>query len=374
MPTVPIANTLTSSRVARRVLGSAFVEAAMHPHGIDRYMELVDPLWSLTDVRAAVTAVERKTADSVTLTLRPNANWKGFSAGQFVRLSVEIGGIRQTRCYSPADSQFRRDGQIELTVKVDPNGLVSRHLRDHAKPGTIVHLSQAQGEFTLPLPHPRRILLISGGSGITPVMSMLRTLTDKAFNGRITFLHYANGADDLIYRDELDALAAKYPSVRIVRAYTNDYAGADLTGFFGREHLLAAEPNYAEAETFLCGPLPLMNSVRAFWEAEGLEEQLHLEQFTAPVRTAVSDEAEGDVTFAATGTTVPNSGRTLLEQAEDAGLRPEYGCRMGICFSCTKRKDTGTTRNVLTGDLCSDSDKDVQICVVAPVGDVSIQL
>lgn len=367
------ANVLTSSRLGRRVLGSGLLDTITSPHGIDRYIELIDPLWSLTDVRAQVTDVHLKTTDSVTLILRPNANWKGFTAGQFVRLSVEIDGVWRTRCYSPADSQFRRDGKIELTIKVDPNGLVSTYLRTSARPGMVVRLSQATGDFILPLPHPRRILLISGGSGITPVMSMLRTLCDKAFNGKITFLHYSNTADDLIYREELDALAAKYESLKIVRAYTNAEDG-DLAGFFGREHLLAADPHYADAETFVCGPLPLMDSVRGMWEAEGISSKLHVEQFTAPVRTAPTDDADGEISFTTSETTVANTGRTLLEQAEDAGLTPEYGCRMGICFSCTKTKTSGITRNVMSGALCAETDKDVQICITAPVGDVSIDL
>ncbi|WP_237707823.1 ferredoxin reductase [Hoyosella subflava] len=245
---------ITSSRFARSVLSSKAMAVATTPHGIDRFVELLDPLWSSTDVRAAVTAVEHTTPDSVTLTLRPNTNWRGFTAGQFVRLSVVVDGVRRTRCYSPANSQFRGDGQIELTVKVDPNGLVSQHLRDNARPGTVVHLSQALGEFTLPLPHPRRILLISGGSGITPVMSMLRTLCDKAYNGRITFLHYANAADDLIYRAELDALQATYPSVRIVRAFTDNPESGQLSGFFSRQHLLAADPHYARLRPSSAAP------------------------------------------------------------------------------------------------------------------------
>ncbi|MFE7720368.1 ferredoxin reductase [Nocardia rhizosphaerihabitans] len=365
---------LTSSRLARRVLSSSLVKAATTPHGIDRYVEMIDPLWSGTEVRAEVVEVCNKTPDSITLTLRPNQNWKGFRAGQFVRLSVEIDGIRRTRCYSPANSQFRRDGHLELTMKVDPNGLVSPFLQANAKPGLVVQLSQAQGEFFLPLPHPRSILLISGGSGITPVMSMLRTLTEKAYIGKITFLHYAFTEDDVIYRAELDAIKAKYEGVRIIRAYTAQQTGGELHGFFSKEHLVAADRHYAEAETYLCGPMPLMDSVREIYEAEGLSDKLHLEQFAAPIRSVSTDDAEGSLAFSTTGTSVENNGRTILEQAEAAGLNPEYGCRIGICFSCVRTKDSGTTRHVLTGDLCSDNDINIKLCVNAPVGDVSIAL
>lgn len=373
MHIVPIANTLTSSRIARRVLSSSLVAAATTPHGVDRYIEMIDPLWSGTEIRAEVTDVVRKTSDSVTLTLRPNTNWKGFRAGQFVRLSVEIDGIRRTRCYSPANSEFRRDGKIELTIKVDPNGLVSPYLQANAKPGMTVQLSAAQGEFYLPLPHPRSILLISGGSGITPVMSMLRTLTERAYIGKVTFLHYSFTEDDVIYRKEIAEIEAKYEGVRIIRAYT-DAANGDLQGYFSKEHLVAADRHYAEAETYLCGPQPLMNAVREIFDAEGLSDKLHLEQFAAPVRTVSTDEAEGSLLFSTTGTSVENNGQTILEQAEGAGLNPDYGCRIGICFSCVRKKDFGTTRNVLTGETCSDADANVKLCISAPVGEVSIDL
>jgi ferredoxin-NADP reductase len=368
-----IAQRLTSSAIARRVLNSSFAAALTTPHGVDRYVEMIDPLWSSTEIRAEVTEVERKTADSVTLTLRPNNLFNGFKAGQFVKLSVEIDGIRRTRCYSPANSQFRRDGQIELTIKVDPNGLVSPWLLANAKPGMIVQVSQAQGEFFIPLPHPRSILLISGGSGITPVMSMLRTLTERAYIGKVTFLHYSFTEDDVIYRKEIAEIEEKYEGIRIIRAYTNADNG-DLQGFFSREHLVAADKHFAEAETFLCGPMPLMDGVRAVFEAEGISDRLHLEQFAAPTRTVATDEATGTLSFGASEVEVENNGQTILEQAEAAGLTPDYGCRIGICNTCVFKKDSGTTRNVLTGELDSDEDVNIKTCISAPCGDVSIAL
>ena len=151
------------------------LDALATPHGIDRYLELVAPTWSSTEVRGRVVDVRHGTPDSVTLTIRPNGNWAGFTAGQFTQLTVEIDGVRHTRCYSMATSE-REAGAFELTVKAHPQGTVSRHLKDHAAVGLVVGLAPAAGEFTLPAVRPDRLLLMSGGSGITPVMAMLRTL------------------------------------------------------------------------------------------------------------------------------------------------------------------------------------------------------
>jgi ferredoxin-NADP reductase len=244
----------------------------------------------------------------------------------------------------------------------------------HAHAGMVVHLGVAQGEFTLPHTRPTRLIAISGGSGITPVLSMLRTLCDEGYTGPVTFLHYGYTARDISYRDELRALAAAHPNVNLVLAHTDEGAGGDLNGFFDRDHLTAAAPWHADAETFLCGPPGLMRAVRAEFEALGLTDRLHTEEFAPAPLTVVDGEVSGAVSFAASGVRADNTGATLLEQAEAAGLTPEYGCRMGICFSCTTVKTSGCTRNLKTGELSSDPDVEVQLCISVPVGDVALDL
>ncbi|WP_431924897.1 ferredoxin reductase [Amycolatopsis tucumanensis] len=343
---------------------AAIAEALLTPHGIDRYLELVDPMLVRREIRGEVTAVEHQTPDTVTLTLKPSSAWRGFQAGQYVRVSVDIDGVRRTRCYSPAGSQHR-DGRLELTIKAQ--GLVSQHLY-RARPGWVLGLSQADGTFTLPEPRPEKLLLISGGSGITPLMSMLRTLADEGHQGEVVFLHYANTPDDVLYAREL---ARQAPNVRVVLACTHA-AGGELSGFFSREHLVEAAPWYAGALTYLCGPAPLMDSVRAVYDSEQLSEQLITEEFTPPELVIDESAAEGTVRFAHSGVEFPNSGRPLLEQAEEAGLRPEHGCRMGICFSCTKVKARGRVRNAKSGEVSGEENEEIQLCISVPAGDVEI--
>ncbi|MDE0854173.1 MAG: ferredoxin reductase [Nevskia sp.] len=358
----------------RRVLGSRVVATLATPHGVDRYLELFDPTWSLNEVRAEITAVRRQTADSVTLSLRPNGNWQGFRAGQFVRLTVEIDGVRRTRCYSPANSIHAGDGLIELTAKAHAQGFVSKFLREQARPGMIVTLSQAEGGFALPEQRPERVLLISGGSGITPVMAMLRTLCDEGHGGRITFLHYCKAAQDLIYADELAAIAERHPNVQVLRAFADAEQCGELQGLFHREQLAAAVPDYAEAETFLCGPPGMMNVVQQLWAEDGIAGRLHLERFSAAPISVDSSGAEGEVRFARSERLAANNGASLLDQAEAAGLRPESGCRMGICHACTCRKLSGQVRDLRTGQLSESGDEDIQICVSVPVGTVTLDL
>ncbi|ARR80615.1 ferredoxin reductase [Mycobacterium intracellulare] len=346
----------------QRVLGSELLDLLTGPHGVDRYTELVAPTWTLGEARAKVTDVRRTTPRSVTLTLAPNDTFlatNSVRAGQYVNLTVEIDGRRHTRCYSPANAEGT--ATLELTIGRHEGGLVSNHLYEHARPGMVVGLAGVGGDFTLPGPRPRRILFVSGGSGITPVMAMLRTLVAQGHRGEIAFVHYARTPAEACYRDELAALS----SVRVLHGYTRA-DGGDLAGRFGPEHLAAAMPS--PDAVFVCGPTALVESVREHCDT------VYTESFVPPTFETPANPSGGRVTFSDSGVDVVDDGRPLLEQAESAGLSPQNGCRMGICHTCTRRKTAGTVRNLVTGAVSTAPDEDVQICVSVPVGDVDVSL
>jgi ferredoxin len=161
--------------------------------------------------------------------------------------------------------------------------------------------------------------------------------------------------------------------VRLVHAYTRE-AGGTLFGHLCRDHLDAVAPDLDGAETYACGPPGLIESVRRIWAEDGIEELLHVESFLPPSPALASDRAEGSVSFAQSGERISNNGRSLLEQAEQAGLSPQFGCRMGICHTCTCRKTAGTVRNLVSGEVSSAEEEDIQICVSVPVGDVELDL
>ena len=367
--------TQTLTRRGRR---SALLDLLTGPHGVDRFTELVDPTWTRGDARARIVAVRRNTPRSVTLTLEPNRAFTGFRAGQHINLSVEIDGRRRTRPYSPANSET--DRRIELTVGHHDGGLVSTFLVERARTGMVVGLDSVGGDFTLPAQIPAgpaqipagqqdRILLISGGSGITPVMSMLRTLRARRHTAQIAFVHYARSEQEACYRDELAEIERAMPNVTVLHGYSRTPAGSDLQGRFGSEHLLAALPD--PDHVFVCGPPTLVEAVRELCPGA------RAESFVPPDFSGLGIPAEssgGRVVFADSAIEVVDDGRPLLDQAEAAGLAPESGCRMGICFSCTRRKTSGAVRNVITGAVSSAEEEDVQICVSAPVGDVDLAL
>ena len=360
-----------TQKLANRVLSSSLVDLLTGPHGVDRYTELVTPTWSVGDARAKVVSVRRQTPRSVTLQLAPNRAFHGFKAGQHINLTVEIDGRRRTRCYSPASGEGA--SLIELTIGLHNGGLVSTYLHRHARPGMVLGLDSVGGDIMLPQNRPRKILFVSGGSGITPVMSMLRTLKAEGFAGDIAFVHYARSADEACYRDELAGMAG----VRVLHGFTRSAATGDLRGHFDAHHLAAAMP--APDGVYVCGPPSLADAVRKHC-ANVSAETFVPPVFEVPPQVHVDGRSNkprssgGRISFSDSRLDRTDDGRPLLEQAESAGLTPESGCRMGICHSCTRRKTRGAVKNLITGAVSTSDEEDVQICVSVPVGDVELAL
>lgn len=354
---------------------SSIVEATLSPHPVDRYLELIDPMLTWRELRAQVIRVEHPTARTVRLTLAPTRQWNGHRAGQYVQLSTVIDGVRHTRCFSPANASAGPSGTVELTITRHTDGQVSKHLCASARVGDVYGLSQAAGAFTLPPEGPVAPVLISGGSGITPVLAMLRTLVKQRYPQRITFVHYARSPADLAYRTELTALAAVNQNIDLRVFATRATDSTDLGGHFTAAHLDGIDA-HDESDVYVCGPPPLMDAVSDHYETRHPTARVHREAFTLAVpATPDPDQPVGrELSFTTSGTRATNDGRVILDQAESAGLTPASGCRMGICFSCTAIKKSGCTRNVLTGETNTEADTQIQLCINAPVGDVEIEV
>ncbi|WP_435771227.1 flavin reductase family protein [Nocardioides sp. SYSU DS0651] len=369
-----------------RLLRSRLAAALTTPHGVDRYLERFNPMWAAHEVRARVVSVRRETAGVATapvatLTLQPTSTWRGHRAGQHVLVGVELPGTarRLTRAFSISSAASGPGEQITLTIRAHDEGQVSKYLVNHAEPGQILHLSQAQGDFTLvespATPTNSHLLFITGGSGITPAMSMLRTLLRDGYDGhagrKVTFLHFAQSPQDQIFADELAAVAAADNGVDVHLRYADQ--------LFSEFELRRLVPDYRDTDTWLCGPAGLVELVTAAYTGPdgAVSDRLRMEFFkpaVARASAAAPESVDAEISFTRSGRTAAGTGASLLEQAEDLGLQPEFGCRMGICFSCTRTKTAGTVRNLLTGEESSLPDEEIRICVTAAAGDCHIDL
>jgi ferredoxin-NADP reductase len=344
-------------------------EAMASPRDPADYLDMFHPLRRGADLRARVVEIRPETADAVTVVLRPGAAWRGHRPGQYVRIGLDVDGVRLWRSYSltsAPEAAGSPGGLLSITAKAVPDGLVSLHLAQELRPGQLVHLDQALGDFVLPDPAPAKTLFITGGSGITPVMGMLRAGLDRLHD--VVLVHSESSAEDVIFGDELRSLSQQ-GRLRLVEQHTDTHGRLDAA------ELVSLVPDVAERETWACGPAGLLDAVEKKWADLGLTDRLHTERF----RTALVEPGEGGtVRYGASGPTVDVDGATsLLDAGEQAGVLMPSGCRMGICFSCVLPLREGTVRDLRSGDLTSAVPGDgvlVQTCVSAAAGACDIDL
>jgi stearoyl-CoA 9-desaturase NADPH oxidoreductase len=323
------------------------------------YLDLIDPLRSGADLRGRIEAVLPETRDAATIVIRPGRGWTGHIPGQYIRIGIDVDGVRQWRAYSLTSDLTRTDGCIAITVKAIPGGKVSNHLVHRTTPGTIVQLDQAAGEFVLPAERPTKALFVTAGSGITPVMGMLRNhpeLTD------VVLVHSAPTADDVVFGADLRDMADE-GRLRLIERHT------DVDGMLDAAGIASLVPDLADRATWACGPVGMLEALEAHWETAGLADRLYTERFRP--RVLVTGEG-GTVSFAKSGTTLEADGATpILDAAEDAGLLMPSGCRMGICYGCVLPLREGAVRDLRNGEITTAAPGDgvlIQTCVSAAAG------
>lgn len=334
----------------------------------DDYLTLLNPLWSSRELRGRVEKVVRETDDAATLVIRPGWGWRyTHRPGQFVGIGVQVGGKYHWRSYSVSSPPKRHGRTLAITVRAMPEGFLSDHLVNGLEPGTIVRLATPSGDFVLPDPPPAKSLFLVGGSGITPVMSMLRTL-DRRDTMSDVVLHYSSTTPErMIFRDELDALHAKHPTLAVHQRFT------DTEGILDLATLDDVVPDWRRREVWACGPAPMLDAVEQHWEDADLADRLHLERFSLQV---TGDGGEGgEVRFQNSDRAVEVDGATtVLEAGEQAGVGMPYGCRVGICHTCTVTKISGTVRDLRNGAEFDQPNEQVQTCVTVPVGPCVLDL
>jgi len=337
------------------------------------YLDMLSPLRSGADLRGRIMSVEPETADAATIVIRPGADWAGHVPGQYVRIGIDVDGVRQWRAYSLTHGP-RADGHISITVKAVPEGKVSNHLVRRAQPGTLVHLEQAAGEFVLPT-DGGKLLFVTAGSGITPVVGMLRNLFPVSDSGAvrlsrsagydITVVHVAPSEPDSIFIANLRELD-EAGLINLVARYD------DVHGVLDVADLATLVPEFQERTTFACGPPGLLDALETHHGEHGIP--LLTEQF----KVATVEAGEGGTVTFTNGVTVDADGATpILDAGEAAGVLMPSGCRMGICYGCVLPLRQGAVRDLRSGDVTTAAPGDgvlIQTCVSAAAGTCDIDL
>jgi ferredoxin-NADP reductase len=336
----------------------------------DDYLELINPLWSTQELRGRVERVERETDDAATIVIKPGWKWGGHKPGQYLRIGVVVDGIHHWRAYSLTSDPERPDGCISITPKLVDKGKVSPWLVRKARDGGIVRLGGVEGTFVLPDDLPERFLFVSAGSGVTPIMSMLRALARRDALNDVVLLHSARTADDVIFGAELRALSEEHAGFRLHEHLTSE-----------RERMRPSDldelcADWRDREAFISGPGELLDALDAHWNELGDCNRLHMERFQPIIGSGDADHGDGGtIKLASSDVEATSDGTTpILVAAEEAGATLPYGCRMGICHTCVGRLCSGKVRDLRTGKVSGSSGEMVRTCVNAPEGPVEIEL
>ncbi|MGV0837541.1 ferredoxin reductase [Mycolicibacterium thermoresistibile] len=347
-----------------------FAERITTPLLPDDYLHLINPLWSARELRGRVLEVRRETEDSATLVIKPGWGFSfDYQPGQYIGIGLPVDGRWRWRSYSltsPAVTSRRGGRTITITVKAMPEGFLSTHLVEGVLPGTIVRLAAPQGNFVMPDPAPARVLFLTAGSGITPIMSMLRTLARRDQITDIVHIHSVPTQSDAVFTDELADLQRRHPSYEFRLRTTRTEGRLDLS------RLDDEVGDWRGRQTWACGPEGLLTEAERLWQAAGVTDRLHLERFAL---TRVADpEGGGTVEFARSGKSMTvDAATSLMDAGEQAGVQMPFGCRMGICQSCVVDLVDGHVRDLRTGEVHEPGHR-VQTCVTAASGDCVVDI
>ena len=325
---------------------------------VDFMLAKVNPLWTLRRSMARIENIEPIADGMIKLTLTPNNKFTAFKPGQFVMLTVRIDGIQHQRAYSLVDSPNGK----QLILGIKKQGLVSSYLADNAMVGDVIEITPAMGEFLLK-DTLQPILLIAAGSGITPMLSLAKQALERS-KLSVTLIYYSR---DPAFKAELEQLATQHAHFNLHIMVDS----SDKPAFFDEEVLdqLCVDAKYRQ--TYVCAAPSLMKATRQIWKKRGWSEQLTQESFL-PV--TVSDDAQAvPVNFRRSMQQFEARGN-LLASAEAAGLKPSFGCRMGICNTCVCTKVSGAVRNQLTGEINDQNNVQIKLCVSEAVTPVDIDL
>jgi ferredoxin-NADP reductase len=331
------------------------------------------------------------------LRIRPGHGWTAHRPGQFTTLGVDVDGVRHHRSYTitslpeaPARSSLPElpARYIEVTVQAHRGGLVSEHLVHDAKVGDVVTLDGPSGGFTLPDRLDDPILFLSGGSGLTPIMAMLRHLVTRSMSGNgvppihpdVRVIHFVRRPEDLLFGGELAALGAAMPWLDVDVVTTRDERGRRV----GEVHLCRGRldvlcPDWRTRDTMACGPTELLVEAESLWAAAGCSPRLRVESFgvhpsAAHLGGGADASSRVSARFSRSGRSAEAAAdRPLLVVAEDAGALPAAGCRMGLCHTCTTELTDGAVVDLRDGRR-SEARRHVQLCVSAALTDVTLEL
>lgn len=351
------------------------------PAVFDFWARHLNATWSWSQTLARVVERRVEAQGFVTLVLKPNRRWQGFRPGQHVNVGAEIDGRRITRSYSLSDAP-RADGCIAITVKQVEDGKLSTHLCQHARVGDVLSLGDAFGDMTLPAQPTGRWVFLAAGSGITPFLSMTRALAEQGMPVDLTLVVWARNRAELCAADELHALSQRHPRFQFKAVLTREAAlqPGESQGRISAETLaalLGPLADLGQTEVRACGPGGFVATARTLLapQAHGFQAEAFTPWTATPTEPNDAPAHTVQVTLRRSGRTLTlDNQQALLPALEAQGLSLPSGCRMGICRTCVCTKHEGTAQDMHTGELDTETESALRLCVSRARTDITLDL
>jgi ferredoxin-NADP reductase len=335
----------------------------------DDYLALINPRWSTRELTGEVIRVRPETDQARTIVVKPHFDWPRHEPGQYLRIGMEINGVRQWRAYSITSDPEHPEGVVSITVKHTDGGKMSPIFCREVRPGQRVYLGEVEGEFLLPDPVPEKLLFISAGSGVTPIWSMLRELERRKKLSDAVHVHSSRTADDFIFGRMLRRMAKRQDGYQLCEIHTAEDKR------FSADRLDELVPDWRERELFVSGPRELIDEIEKRAADQGREDHFHCERFQPVIGNGGGAGSGGTVHFRVSDCEAQcEPGESILVGGENAGATLQFGCRMGICHTCVGRLKDGAVRDLRTGAIEEASGQMIRVCINAPEGHVEVDL
>jgi len=329
--------------------------------------------WSVNRVKARVMRINEESGDVKSFYIKPNSLWKGFLPGQHVNISVKINGRFQTRTFS--FSSHPSEKYLRFTIKRIPGGLLTNFVHENTKPGDIWELGEANGEFVLNQKFENdKLLFISGGSGITPILSQLKQLSLENSKAQITLLYFSKTENDILFKNELNLLSHTLKNFKIYHFLSEEKNTRYNFGFFHETILQKYIPDFKDYLTFFCGPPALKQLVLKFYTEEKIQDQFQSEDFGATIQNGDMESSTQKVKLLFRAREEEVGSQNILDSLLNKGISLQHGCKSGICNTCACMKAKGRVKNLITGKISDDSREKIKLCVSVAMTELQLEV
>lgn len=344
---------------------NSIFEMVVGRHHTNFWLQKINPLWSIHQALGKIIEKNQSAQDTISLTIEVNRHFKMRQAGQHHPVIIEVNGRRYERTYSLTQLDAHR---VLLTVKKVAEGIVSQWLTETAQIGDVLEFGQPYGEMLIPKTE-QPLILLAAGSGITPMYSLVKKLDELGHLGQksVRLMYWVKKNQDTVFKKQFETIAEQYPSFKFDVFYTQENPSDARLNAEYLDQIQSLEKSIV----YVCGPSGFVTTAEQLFKKA---QQFKSEAFSL---TPIISEETGFINVTLTQSNkvvaIPK-GQSILLGLEQQNIKPQHGCRMGICNKCACNKAQGSTKNLVNGQENMEPNNWLRICVNSAQTDLVIDI